>query len=93
MATYKTIEVPTERTELDEEIVMYLVKAVMGTKGRDKHLAGIAVMRELARQFPTANITEISAEWEKRILKAQAEQGPQGGDIPWGLHNTIEEGR
>jgi len=67
MNTYTTVEIPTERTDLDEEIAMYLVKAAMSAEGYDKHLAGIVVMRELARQFPSADITEINTEWEKRI--------------------------
>ena len=69
--SYTTIEVPTDRIELDEEVVMFLVRTALIAEGRNKHLAGIAVMRELACQFPTANIVEVGKEWEKRIKEVQ----------------------
>ena len=69
--SYTTVEVPTERTEFDEEVAMFLVQIALAAEGRNEHLAGIAVMRELARQFPTANIVEISDEWNKRIEEVQ----------------------
>ncbi len=70
--SYTTIEVPTERTDLDEEVAMFLIQAALTAGGRNKHLAGLAVMRELVRQFPAADIVEIGAEWEKRVKVALA---------------------
>jgi len=71
---YVTIEVPTKRTELDKEIAMYLIRVAMDAMGREKHLASVAAMRELARQFPTADIAEVGAKWQEYILKLLARQ-------------------
>jgi len=89
--SYATIEVPTERTELDEEVAMFLVRMYITAEGRNEHLAGIAIMRELARQFPTADMVEISDEWSKRIKKAITERREDNGaEDQWYMEQSVE---